>query len=158
MSSPRRQNTAAYGIVALAGVGGALLVGLVAARVFLVEPFGIPSAGMAPAYPIGSQFLVWKRAEPTRGDVLVFRYPPDDRYNYVQRIVGMPGDRIAFRANVPVVNGASAAWTEEAPATFTADEGCVGVVAHTETIEGRSRFPINVRYPRAFRSNRQTAR
>jgi signal peptidase I len=138
MSSPRPRNPAAYGIVALAWVGGALLAGLVLARVFLVSPYGIPSAGMAPAYPIGSQFLVWKRAEPTRGDVLAFRYPLDERYVYVQRIVGLPGDRVAIRANQAVVNGVPAAWTDEAPATFTSDRGCVEVIAHTETIGGRS--------------------
>ena len=34
--------------------------------------------------------------EPTRGDVIVFKTPADNRTDYIKRLVGLPGDRIQF--------------------------------------------------------------
>jgi signal peptidase I len=42
---------------------------------------------------------------PQRGDVVVFRYPPDPNVNYIKRLVGLPGDRIEVRDDHLVVNG-----------------------------------------------------
>ena len=43
--------------------------------------------------------------EPTRGDVVVFRYPRDLRQDYIKRVVGLPGDVIEYRNKVLKVNG-----------------------------------------------------
>jgi signal peptidase I len=43
--------------------------------------------------------------EPERGDVVVFRYPPDPAVNYIKRLVGMPGDRVQIRDDRIIVNG-----------------------------------------------------
>ena len=43
--------------------------------------------------------------EPERGDVMVFKYPEDTGQNFIKRVVGLPGDRIAVRDNVLYVNG-----------------------------------------------------
>jgi signal peptidase I len=90
-------------------------------RSFLVEPFRIPSGSMIPTLLIGDFILVnkyayglrdpvfhyefWKGGAPARGDVAVFRYPLDPSVDYVKRIVGMPGDRIAYRNKQLYVNG-----------------------------------------------------
>ncbi len=34
---------------------------------------------------------------PQRGDIIVFRYPRDESQNYVKRVIGIPGDHIAYR-------------------------------------------------------------
>jgi len=81
-------------------------------RGFIVEPFRIPSGSMLPSLYIGDFILVNKFAygirvpvinekiipvgEPQRGDVVVFRYPRDVSLNYIKRIVGLPGDHIAY--------------------------------------------------------------
>lgn len=44
-------------------------------------------------------------AEPARGDIVVFRYPREESVNYIKRVVGLPGDRIAVDNNRVVVNG-----------------------------------------------------
>jgi signal peptidase I len=79
-------------------------------RSFLFEPFRIPSDSMMPTLFDGdfifvSKFsyglrlpvtntLVVPMGSPQRGDVIVFRLPPNPKINYIKRLVGLPGDRI----------------------------------------------------------------
>jgi signal peptidase I len=84
-------------------------------RSFLFEPFRIPSDSMMPTlfdgdfifvskYSYGlrlpvSNTLVIPTGTPQRGDVIVFRLPPNPKINYIKRLVGLPGDRIRVDAN-----------------------------------------------------------
>jgi signal peptidase I len=90
-------------------------------RSFLFEPFKIPSGSMIPTLLVGDLILVNKfdygvrlpvinqkiiaNKEPARGDVVVFRYPPDPRIDYIKRVVGLPGDEIAYLNKVLTING-----------------------------------------------------
>ncbi|MBE9559897.1 MAG: signal peptidase I [Proteobacteria bacterium] len=90
-------------------------------RGFIVEPFRIPSGSMLPSLYIGDFILVNKFAygirlpvinkkivdlnEPERGDVVVFRYPRDPNLDYIKRVIGLPGDIIAYYNKVLYVNG-----------------------------------------------------
>ena len=90
-------------------------------RSFLFEPFRIPSDSMMPTLLDGDFIFVNKYAygirlpvinkkiveidEPERGDVVVFRLPAKPNTNYIKRVVGLPGDRIAYRANRLYING-----------------------------------------------------
>lgn len=94
-------------------------------RSFIVEPFRIPSGSMMPTLLIGDFILVNKFAygvrlpvinsrildtgSPQRGDVAVFRYPENPKIDFIKRIVGVAGDRIAYRNKVLYVNGEQAA-------------------------------------------------
>ena len=42
---------------------------------------------------------------PQRGDVMVFRYPEDPSLDYIKRVVGVPGDRVAYENKKLTVNG-----------------------------------------------------
>lgn len=90
-------------------------------RSFVVEPFKIPSGSMMPTLLAGDFILVNKFAyglrvpilnntfveidDPQRGDVIVFHYPPDPSIDYIKRVVGVPGDKIAYRDKQLYVNG-----------------------------------------------------
>ena len=90
-------------------------------RSFLFEPFKIPSGSMVPTLLVGDLILVNKfhygvrlpvinrkiaDNEPVRrGDVMVFRYPVDPRLDYIKRVVGLPGDEVAYLNQRLVING-----------------------------------------------------
>jgi signal peptidase I len=90
-------------------------------RAFIFEPFRIPSDSMMPTLLDGDFIVVSKYAYglrwpvlnqkflqtgmPQRGDVVVFRYPPDPNVNYIKRLVGLPGDRVEVHDDRLVING-----------------------------------------------------
>ncbi|HWU35857.1 MAG TPA: signal peptidase I [Methylovorus sp.] len=90
-------------------------------RSFVVEPFKIPSASMMPTLIAGDFILVNKFIyglrvpilnntfleirHPQRGEVFVFHYPKDPSIDYIKRVVGVPGDKIAYRDKQLYING-----------------------------------------------------
>jgi signal peptidase I len=90
-------------------------------RSFLFEPFKIPSGSMIPTLLVGDLILVNKftyglrlpvlntkltdGTPPKRGDVMVFRYPPKPSLDYIKRVVGVPGDEVAYLNKKLTING-----------------------------------------------------
>lgn len=90
-------------------------------RTFMAEPFKIPSGSMLPTLEIGDFILVNKftyglrlpvghqkilsLGEPERGDVMVFRYPKNPNVDYIKRVVGLPGDEVAYYNKRLYING-----------------------------------------------------
>ena len=90
-------------------------------RSFLAEPFKIPSGSMIPTLQIGDFILVNKFTygirlpvinkkimeinQPQRGDVMVFRYPVNPSENYIKRVIGLPGDKVAYQNKRLTING-----------------------------------------------------
>lgn len=90
-------------------------------RSFLFEPFTIPSGSMLPTLQVGDYILVNKFSyglrlpvlgteivpvgKPQRGDIMVFKYPENERVNYIKRVVGIPGDHVRVQNGLVWVNG-----------------------------------------------------
>jgi len=76
---------------------------------FVVQSFYIPSSSMEPTLVPGERVLVAKFyyliTEPQRGDIIVFRYPFDDRKNLIKRVIGLPGEKIKISNGMIYVNG-----------------------------------------------------
>lgn len=103
-----------------AGIFPVLLVVFVL-RSFVAEPFKIPSGSMIPTLHVGDLILVNKYhygirlpiihsritegQAPQRGDVIVFRYPPQPKLDYIKRVVGIPGDEVRYVQKTLFVNG-----------------------------------------------------
>lgn len=103
----------------------ALLIALVL-RVLLFQPFTIPSGSMIPNLLVGDYIIVSKYSygysrhsipfsppvfkgrimgsAPKRGDVVVFKFPPENRVDYIKRVIGLPGDRIQVLDGIVYLN------------------------------------------------------
>ncbi len=121
-------------------------------RSFLFEPFKIPSGSMIPTLQIGDLILVNKfhygirlpvantkvtAGNPVqRGDVMVFRYPPKPSVDYIKRVIGVPGDEIAYLNKKLTVNGQPVA-SEALPEYF--DESTMRYFRHErEQLPGKT--------------------
>lgn len=103
----------------------ALLIAF-ALRIFVFQPFTIPSESMEPNLIRGDYIITSKYSvgygryaadplpfpsgkgrlferEPNRGDVIVFK-PKDLKQHYIKRLVGLPGDRIQMIAGILYIN------------------------------------------------------
>lgn len=78
-------------------------------RIWLLEPFYIPSPSMEPTlYPrdrIIVNKVIYKFHPLQRGDVIVFKYPLDPRRDFVKRVVAFEGETIEIRNNYVYING-----------------------------------------------------
>ena len=129
-----------------------VIVAVFLLRSFLFEPFKIPSGSMIPTLQIGDLILVNKfhygirlpvantkvtAGNPVqRGDVMVFRYPPKPSVDYIKRVVGVPGDEVAYLNKKLTVNGQSVA-SESLPDYF--DESTMRYFRHErEALPGKT--------------------
>ena len=134
----------------------ALLLALVL-RTFLFQPFNIPSGSMKPtllegdyifvskysygysrhSFPLSPDLFegrIWAGDGPERGDVAVFKFPPDPRLDYIKRVIGLPGDRIQMRDGQLFINNEP---VRREPAGRFFDEDRLGpVLMFRETLPG----------------------
>ncbi|MDR5804398.1 signal peptidase I [Caballeronia sp. LZ001] len=126
-------------------------------RSFVVEPFKIPSGSMVPTLLVGDFILVNKyeyglrlpisntkltSGKPlSRGDVVVFRYPKDESVDYIKRVIGLPGDTIAYEDKKLTINGKP---VPETPLPDYFDEERVGYAKQfVEDLDGRKNAILN---------------
>ena len=137
-------------------------------RAFIFEPFRIPSDSMMPTLLDGDFIVVNKFAyglrlpvlnekfidtgSPQRGDVVVFRYPPNPSINYIKRLVGLPGDRVEVRNDRLIINGQ--AVVNEDSGVYT--DGCyVGLRLSTEKLGEHTHKVMSCRSPNGLMSAQQ---
>ena len=104
----------------------ALIIAIII-RSILIQPFYIPSSSMEPNLLVGDRLFVTKftygyskhsfpfsppifdkrifSKEPSRGEVIVFKTPADNRTDYIKRLIGLPGDEIQFINGNIFING-----------------------------------------------------
>ena len=78
-------------------------------RMFVFQPFVIPSGSMEPTIQIGDRVMVSKFAyrfgEPSRGDVVVFKPPFDPSRVFIKRLIGTGGNTLEIRDSKLYING-----------------------------------------------------
>jgi signal peptidase I len=118
-SDEDRKNLQATWYDGLLSLGGAVLIAL-SIRWVLIEAYVIPSGSMLPTLlihdhifvnkivygirvPFSKQWLV-QFNQPKRGEVIVFKFPQDESFFFIKRIVGLPGDKILYEDGKLFVN------------------------------------------------------
>lgn len=116
-----------------------ILLLVLAIRSFIIEPFRIPSGSLKPSLLVGDFVLTNKYiyglrlpvlgtkliyvSEPKRGDIVVFRWPPDPSIDYIKRVIGLPGDHISYINKVLYINGKPAPQEFQKETTDKSDNG-----------------------------------
>ena len=121
----RRANRKKWIIENVKSFGIAIFLVLII-RSSIIEAFKIPSGSMIPTLMVGDHIFVNKfayglkvpfsdfftdtplfvvdRAPPSRGDIIVFKYPKDESFYYIKRVIGVPKDVIRIRDKVVYIN------------------------------------------------------
>lgn len=98
-------------------------------RSFIFAPFSIPSESMMPRLLTGDYLVVTKwnygysrhsfpfslplipgpgrlfEKLPARGDVVVFKEPPENKTDFIKRVIGLPGDIVQMKGGQLFING-----------------------------------------------------
>ncbi len=91
----------------------ALLIVLVVLplRAFVISPFVVDGESMHPTFQNLDYLIIdeisYRFSAPTRGDVVVFRYPLDPSVFYIKRIIGLPGETVSIGRGVVTVKTSS---------------------------------------------------
>jgi signal peptidase I len=76
--------------------------------IFLAQPHQVKGLSMMPNFVDGEYLLTnkisYRFEDPKRGDVVVFKAPLNEEYDYIKRIIGLPGDTVSIRSSQVFVN------------------------------------------------------
>jgi len=72
-------------------------------RVFIAQPFIVSGTSMIPTFE-DSQYIIvdqlsYRLHEPSRGDVVIFKYPKDPSKYFIKRVIGLPGETVTVSGN-----------------------------------------------------------
>ena len=88
-------------------------------RYFVFQPFLVKGASMEPSFHDGDYLIIdelsYRLREPSRGEVVVFRYPFDPSQRFIKRLIGLPGETVEIEnGQVDIIdsNGQAAALEE----------------------------------------------
>ena len=74
------------------------LVIVVPIRYFLFQPFIVRGQSMEPSFYQNDYLIVdeisYRFREPTRGEVVVFKFPQNTSQRYINRVIGLPGETV----------------------------------------------------------------
>lgn len=107
---------------------------IVPIRAYVVQPFFVRGASMAPSFQNGEYLIIDELSYDLglrplqRGDVVVARYPLDHSQYYIKRIIGLPGER------VHIANGTITVFGPWYPQGVALDE--TGYLPAGETTDG----------------------
>lgn len=90
----------------------ALLISVVLAFfiiTFIAQSFLVDGSSMEPSFHDGQRLMVekitYRLSQPTRGDVVVFKYPGNTKRKFIKRVIGLPGDEILIKNGFLYING-----------------------------------------------------
>ncbi len=146
-------------------------------RFTIAQPFRIPSGSMQPTLEVGDYIVVTKwtygygrysfaplegllphgrlfGSQPHRGDVVVFRPPPDPDRDFIKRLIGLPGDRIQMINGILHINGEPVQRQSMGVVEFEDEDGLIDhIQEYRETLPNGVTYTTFDRTPRGERDN-----
>ena len=94
------------------------LIIVIPIRMFIAQPFIVSGASMDPTFTTGQYLIVdevsYRAYEPSRGDVVVFKYPINPKQYFIKRLIGLPGETVIVNEKGQVfIKGANGKITLE---------------------------------------------
>jgi len=84
----------------------ALLI-VIPIRAFLFQPFLVKGQSMEPSFYSGDYLIVdeltYRFRDPKRGEVIVFKYPQNEKQKFIKRVIGLPGEKIEINGEELIV-------------------------------------------------------
>jgi signal peptidase I len=81
---------------------------IIPVRYFLFQPFVVSGSSMEPNFSNGEYLIIdeisYRFRGPTRGEVLVIRFPDDPKQFFIKRVVGLPGEQIKIENGVVIIS------------------------------------------------------
>lgn len=118
-----------------------IILAAVIIRAFLVQPFFVQGQSMETNFHNGNYLLVnqlsYTFGSPQRGDVVVFKAPPQPDENYIKRIIGLPGETVELRDGKVVVYNA-----EHRDGVVLDESGYEPESVNTQTESSESRWEL----------------
>ncbi len=128
-----------------------------AIRSCVFEPYNIPSSSMVPTLLVGDYLFISKydygyskhsfpfsiplipkgrifSQSPQRGDIVVFKYPKNERTDYIKRVIGLPGDTIQMKHGRLFINGQAVSRTKIDEQKWLTESGWQNYIKYAETL------------------------
>jgi len=75
---------------------------------FLFQPHQVRGNSMYPNFHDGEYLLTdkisYRLNQPKRGEVIIFKAPKNEEYEYIKRIIGLPGDTVKIKEGKVYIN------------------------------------------------------
>jgi signal peptidase I len=73
-------------------------------RIFIAQPFIVSGSSMYPTFNNGDYLIVdeisYRFKNPERFDVIIFRYPDNNKKYLIKRVIGLPNETIDIKGNI----------------------------------------------------------
>lgn len=104
VKSKQKQSTAAniWSWVKVIAVAVIIAAGV---RYFLISPVTVNGHSMDPTLKNGEHLFINKLTKPKRFDIIVFPAPDNSKQEYIKRVIGLPGDKVAYKGDQLYING-----------------------------------------------------
>jgi signal peptidase I len=80
-------------------------------RIFVAQPFIVSGESMVNTFEPREYLVVdqltYRKEDPQRGDVVIFKYPLDTSVYFVKRVIGLPGETVRMDQGVVTIQSAS---------------------------------------------------